>query len=102
MIVKNSDASNEKEKNDPRGHAIFKQSRHSNKSIVKFSQDYYELPKQTVRANANIYQIFEPNNLRDVQNLHQNKTLLDITPIEFKVLTSSCWNERCQHLNIDM
>ena len=48
---------NEKEMNDPRVQAIFKRSRHNNLSIFIISQDYYELPKRTIRANGNIYHI---------------------------------------------
>ena len=46
--------------NDPRVQPMFKRSRHNNLSIFKISQDYYELLKRTVRANGNIYQLFEP------------------------------------------
>ena len=58
-----------RKKNDPRVQAMFKRSRHNNISIFIFSQDYYELPKRTFRANGNIYHIFQPNNFRDVLNI---------------------------------
>ena len=63
------DGLNEKEMNDPRVQAMFKRSRHNNLSIFIISQDYYELPKRTIRANGNIYHIFKANNFREVQNL---------------------------------
>ena len=44
---------NEKEKNDPRVQAMFKRSRHNNLSIFIISQDYYDFPKRTIRANGN-------------------------------------------------
>ena len=49
---------NEKEMKKPRVQAMFKRSRHNNSLIFIFSQDYYELPKRTIRANGNIYLIF--------------------------------------------
>ena len=52
--------------NDSRVQALFKRSRHNNLSIFIISQDYYELPKRTIRANGSIYHIFKPNNFRDV------------------------------------
>ena len=64
---------NEREINDPGVQAMFKRSRHNNLSIFFISQDYYELPKRTIRTNANIYHIFKPNNFGDVQNLYQTK-----------------------------
>ena len=93
---------NEKEMNDPRIQAMFKRSRHNNLSIFVISQDYYELPKRTIRANGNIYHIVKPYNFRDVQNLYQDKASMDMTLNEFKLLTSTCLNEKYQPLTIDM
>ena len=81
---------NEKEMNDPRVQAMFKRSRHINLSIFIISQDYYELPKKTIRANGNIYHIFKPNIFRDVQTLYQDEGSMDMTLNEFKYLTSTC------------
>ena len=81
---------NEKEMNDPRIQAMFKRSRHNNLSIFIISQDYYELPKRSIRANGNIYHILKPNNFRDVQNLYQDKASLNMTLNDFKLLTSTC------------
>ena len=93
---------NEKEINNDKIQAMFKRGRHNNLSIFIISQDYYELPKRTIRANGNIYHIFNPNNFRDVQNLYQDKASMDMTLNEFKLLTSTCWNKNYQPLTIDM
>ena len=88
--------------NDPRVQAMFKRSRHYNLSVFIISQDYYELPKRTIRANGNIYHIFKPNIFRDVLNIYQDKSSMDMTLNEFKLLTSTCWNEKYQPLTIDL
>ena len=88
--------------NDPRVQAMFKKSRPNNLSIFIISQDDYELPKRTIRANGNIYHIFKPNNFRDAQNLYQDKASMDMTLNEFKILTSTSWNKNYQPLTIDM
>ena len=93
---------NEKKMKDPRVQAMFKRSRHNNLSTFIISQDYYELRKRTMRTNGNIYHISKPNNFRDVQNLYQDKASMDVTPNEFKLLTSTCWNENYQPLTNDM
>ena len=93
---------NGKEMNDPRVQAMFKRSRHNNLSIFIISQDYYEFPKKTIRANGNMYHIFKPNNFRDVQNFYLDKASMDMTLNEFKYLTSTCWNKNYQPLTIDM
>ena len=59
--------------NDRRVQAMFKRSRHNILSIFVISQDFYELPKKTLRANGNIYHIIKPNKFRDVQNLYHDK-----------------------------
>ena len=89
---------NEKGTNDPRVQAMFKRSRHNNLSIFIISQDYYELPEKTIRANGNKYHIFKPNNFLDLRNFYQDKTSMDMTLDDFKYLTSTCWNKNYQPL----
>ena len=93
---------NQKEMDDPRVQAMFKRSRHKNLSIFTISQDYYELSKETIRCNGNIYHIFKPNNFGEVINLYQDKASMDMNLNEFKLLTNTCWNEKYQPLIIDM
>ena len=81
---------------------MFERSRHNNLSNFIISQDYYELPKKTMRANGNIYHIFKANIFRDVQHLYQDKASMDMTLDECKYLTSTCWNEHDQPLTMDM
>ena len=88
--------------NDARVQAMFKRSRHNNLSIFIISQDYYELPKNTIRANRKIYHIFNPNNFLDVRNIFQDKASMDMTLDEFKYLTRTCWKEKYQPLTTDM
>ena len=73
--------------NEPRVQATFKRSRHNNLSLFITSQDYYELPKRTIRTDGNIYHIFKPNKFRDVQSLYLDKTSMDMTLNEFKNVT---------------
>ena len=88
--------------NDPRVQATFKRSRHNDLTIFLISQDYYELPKKTIRARENVYHIFKPNNFLDFRNFYQDKASMDRTSDEFEYLTSTCWNEKYQPLTIDM
>ena len=76
---------NEKDINIDKIQAMFKRGRHNNLSIFKFSQDYYELPKRTIRANGNIYHIFEPNSFFYVRNFYQDKASMDMTLNEFQI-----------------
>ena len=93
---------NEKEMNDPRVLALFKRSRRNNLSVFIISQEYYELPKKTLRATANIYHIFKPNKFVDFRNLYQDKASVDMNLDEFKYLTSTCCYWKFHPLTIDM
>ena len=93
---------NQKEINDPRVQAMFKRSRHNMLSIFIISQDYYELPKKSIRGNGNIYHIFRPNSFTDVHNLHQDNASMDMILNKYKLLTGTCWNKKYQPLTIDM
>ena len=93
---------NEKEINNEKIQAMFKPGRHNILSIFIISQDYYELPKRTIRSNGNVFHLFEPNNYLDVRNIYQDKASMDMTLDEFKYLTSTCWNKSYQPLTIDM
>ena len=93
---------NEKEINNEKIQAMFKRGRHNKLSIFIISQDYYELPKKTIRANGNIFHLFKTNNYLDVRNIYQDKASMDMTLDEFKSLISICWNEKYQPLTIDM
>ena len=81
---------------------MLKRSRHMNLSIFIIFQDYYELPKQIIRANGYIYHIFKSNNFKDVINIYQDKSSIDKTLKKFKLFTSTCWIEKYKALTIDM
>ena len=74
----------EKEMINLRVQAMFKRSRHKTLSIFIISQEYYEIPKKTIRANGNIYHTIKPNSFIDVRNIYQDKTSMDMTLDEFK------------------
>ena len=88
--------------NDSPVQTTFKRSIHNNLSIFIISQDYYDLPKRTIRANGKIYHIFKPNSFLDVRNIYLDKSSMDMTLNEYKLLLSTCWNENYQPLTIDM
>ena len=48
---------NEKEINNDKIQAMFKRGHHNNLSFFIIKQDYYELPKRTIRANGIFYHI---------------------------------------------
>ena len=67
------DGSNEKKINDSRVQAMFKMSRLVSLSFFIISQDYYELPKRTIRANGNIYHLFQIEHMLIVMDQSTHK-----------------------------
>ena len=53
-------------------------------------------------ANGDINVIIKSKNFRDVQNLYQDKTSLDMTFNEINLVTSTCWNGYYQTLTTDI
>ena len=49
-----------------------------------------------------IYIIYLNRTISDVRNIYQDKASMDMHLNEFKLLTSTCWNEKYQPLTIDM
>ena len=80
---------NEKENNNDKIQAMFKRGRHNNLSTFITSQEYYELPKRTIRCNRNVFNLFKLNNYLDVRNIYQDQASMDMTLDEFKYLTST-------------
>ena len=70
--------------------------------MLIISQDCYESPERTIRAKGKIYHIFTPNIFRDVQNHYPDKASMDKTLVDFKYLTSTCWDKKYRPLTIDM
>ena len=89
------------EKKDPRVQALCRRSSRCNICIFIFNPDHCESPKRTILANVNINHISKPNSYRDVQKLYQDKTSMDMTLIVYRIITSTCWNERHQTLTYD-
>ena len=93
---------NEKEINKEKIQAMFTRGRHNNLSIFIISQDYYELPKRTIRSNGNVFHLLKPNNYLDVRNICQDKASMDMKLNQYKFLTSTCWSKGFQPLTVDM
>ena len=59
-------------------------------SQFTISQDYYELSKETIRANGSIYRIFNSDNFKDVKIFYGDKAYIVMTLNKFKILRSIC------------
>ena len=63
-------------------------------SFFIIRQKSYELPKSIIRDNGNTCHLFRPNNFGNVQHLYHDKACIDMTLEEFKLLHSTCWDQK--------
>ena len=66
--------------------------RHSNVDCFYLAQNYFELPRRTIRTNSNFICIF-PQDLRDLNNLHLDYVGDDMTNEEFRKFCRKCWEK---------
>ena len=63
---------------------LFKRGRHNNISVFVVTHGFYELPKDTIRENANIIHHFITNNLANVECILRQLSSTDMVIREFK------------------
>ena len=70
--------------NDKKVQMLFKRGRHNNISAFVISHGIYELPKDTIRENSNIIQLFATNTYCNVECIHRQLCSTDLKIYEFK------------------
>ena len=74
--------------------------RHSSCDTLYISQNYFALPRKSVRENSNII-ILYPQNNKSVQHIYQDHCT-DLPYEEFKDLCQTIWNTEYNFLTIDL
>lgn len=75
--------------------------RHSNVDCFYLSQNYFMLPRRTIRENANLFLIF-PQDLKNVNHIFNDHVSGDMSKEEFKRLCKECWRRDHNFLTIDL
>src|SRR3981189_113213 len=79
---------------------FFVYGRHNNINIIYLAQSYFQLPKKSIRDNAN-YIILFPQNATDIQSLHRYVTSTDFPKIDdFKIFCKESWKEPYSFITI--
>ena len=66
--------------------------RHSNVDCFYLSQNYFKLPRQTIRENANFICLF-PQDLKNINHIYSDHVGEDMTKEEFKKFCRMCWEK---------
>ena len=75
--------------------------RHSNVDCFYLSQNYFKLPRQTIRENANFICLF-PQDLKNINHIYNDHVSQDMSKDEFKKLCKAAWEKPHGFVVIDL
>ena len=80
--------------------AYYTRGRHNNCDSLYISQNYFALPRNSVRENSNLIILF-PQNTKSIQHIHADHCT-DIPFQEFKDLCTGVWAHKYNFITIDL
>ena len=81
--------------------AYYVRGRHSNCYCLCLSQNYFKLPHQTIRENANFFCVF-PQDQNNIGHIFNNHVSLDMAKEQFKNLCKHSWSKPHNFIVIDL
>ena len=72
--------------------AYYTRGRHSNVDCFYLSQNYFLLRRKSIRTNSNFICLF-PQDLKDLNHLHEDHVGDDMTKKEFREFCKKCWEK---------
>ena len=81
--------------------AYYTRRRHSNVDCFYLAQNYFKLPRQTIRENTNFICLF-PQDLKNNNHIYSDHVSSDMTKDEFRNLCKKAWNETYGFVVIDL
>ena len=75
--------------------------RHSNVDCFYLAQNYFKLPRQTIRENANFICLF-PHDLKNLNHIFGDHVGSDMTKEEFRKLCKAAWEKQYEFVIIDL
>jgi hypothetical protein len=75
--------------------------RHSNVDCFYLAQNYFRLPRQTIRENANFICLF-PQDLKNVNHIYNDHVSSDMSKDEFRSLCKRAWTQPHGFVTIDL
>ena len=73
--------------------SYYTRGRHSNVDCFYLAQNYFKLPRQTIRENANFVCLF-PQDMRNINHIYSDHISSDVAKDEFRTLGKTAWNKR--------
>ena len=73
----------------------------SNVNCFYLSQNYFKLPRQTIRENANFICLF-PHDLKNINHIYNDRVGEDMSKEEFRKFCRTCWEKPHSFAVIDL
>ena len=80
--------------------AYYTRGRHNNCDTLYISQNYFALPRQTIRENSNLIILF-PQNTKSIEHIHRDHCS-DMPYEEFKQFCEDVWSTKHNFITIDL
>lgn len=80
--------------------SFYTRGRHNNIDCFYIAQNYFKLPRQTIRENSNIFFLFQQDSI-SVNNFYRDHCS-EISKDDFNHLCQSAWNEKYGFITIDL
>ena len=79
--------------------AYYTRGRHNNCDTIYIAQNYFRLPRHTIRKNSNF---IIPQDVKNLTHIHADHCPSDIFLLEFKQFRHGVWSEKHNFLTIDI
>jgi len=87
--------------NQKKCEAYYTRGRHSSVDCFYLAQNYFKVPRQTIRENSNLIILFRQAN-KSISDLYRDHASLDMSYADFKKLCSMAWSKSYGFLTIDL
>ena len=81
--------------------SYYTRGRHNNCDTLYISQNYFRLPRQTIRENANLIILF-PQDAKDLNHIHADHCDDDMSIEEIKKFCRSVWQVKHNFVTMDL
>ena len=81
--------------------AYYTRGKHNNCDTFYISQNYFRLPRQTIRENANLIILF-PQDSKNITHIHADHCAADMSIKEFKDFCHTVWSKVYNFVTIDL
>ena len=80
--------------------AYYTRGRHNNCDTIYIAQNYFRLPRHTIRENSNFIILF-PQDVKNLTHIHPGHCASDISLLEFKQVCHRVWIEKHTFITIE-